>query len=308
MLNLTTSDQTTILILAVLTYSMALTLRLGLFSIAPAGYAGVGAYVTGILIVHEGWTFAPAAAAATAACGLLALAIAIPLSRVSGIYTSIATLAFVVVGTGVENTLGITGGSIGLIGIPYEDLRWLLLVTLAICVLVGLVFDLSNFGRKRDVLGHDVVLGTAIGMRVGLNRTAGIVAQGMLAGWAGAIYAVSFYVLEPNSFSFLFAIKIAAYTVVGGVTFWAGPLLGGLLMGLLSAELRNFPNWGDIAVGTVMVITIVAYPTGLSGPLRRLFRRRFRPSLRFPLSVLGASGAEQQSEAIDTHLNSKNVP
>ncbi len=271
---LTPADVTHVLILCLLTYSMAATLRVGLFSIAPAGFAGIGAYVAGLLMVKSHWPFAAALPAAALVCALGGALLSIPLARISGIYTSIATLAFVVVATGVENTLPITGGSLGLIGIRHLDLRWPLAATLAAVLGIAYWLEGSSLGRRLDVTGEDPVLATVLGIRIGLLRSLAIVASALIAGWAGAIYAASFYVVTPADFNFFFAITIAAYTVVGGVTFWCGPLLGSLFLGYLNVQLRDLANWGQVVTGAAMVVTIVLAPDGLAGPLRKRFRAR----------------------------------
>jgi branched-chain amino acid transport system permease protein len=270
------SDVAYLLITALLAYSMSISLRVGLFSIAPAGFAGLGAYVFGLCTVNEHWSSVPAAVAAVVACLLAGAILAQPLGRIRGVYTSIATLAFVVVMTDLESSLGVTGGSLGLVGIPYGDVRLAGLIGIIVVAALFYYLDHSFAGRRLDVIRHDPVVARTLGSNVALARFWTLVVSAGIAGFAGVLYAREYNFIAPTDFSFTFAIAIAASAVFGGYTHWLGPLVGSFALGLLGIYLRPYLGWSDLISGLLLAWLMVWQPMGLGGVFRHLLRYRWR--------------------------------
>jgi branched-chain amino acid transport system permease protein len=268
----TSSDVTRILILALLTYSMALPLRCGLFSIAPAAFAAIGAYVSALLTIHEILPMPLAIAAATLSCAAAGLILALPLVRVQGIYTAIVTLAFVVITTGAASSLEVTGGTLGLAGVPFADLRLVLCVALVLAIAGWVWLDHSALGRRIDVVGRDPLLASTVGVEVRTVRLAALVVSATIAGFAGALYAHSFHFIYPPNFDFYFALIIAVYVVIGGVTHWAGPILTVVVLAGVRASVPDHALWADAGAGAAMILVMVLYPDGVGGALRRHLR------------------------------------
>jgi branched-chain amino acid transport system permease protein len=276
---MTLGDQTTLLITVVMAYAMALPLRTGLFSVAPAAFASIGGYAAALFMIKQGLGFVPATLLAVVGCGVVGALLTIPLARITGLYTAIATLAVLVVTQGIISSMNITGGQNGLIGIPHGDPRWLLVLLIVISAVGWIWLDRSHTGRRLDAVGEDPILASARGIDVARFRAIALIVSAATAGAAGACYGQAFFVLTPSIFGFTFAIQIASVTVVGGATHWAGPLCGGLLIGLVNQLMSNYANWGLAIDGAIMVLVVVLFPSGLSGPLRRFFRgRRLLPA------------------------------
>jgi branched-chain amino acid transport system permease protein len=274
---MTLADSTMLLITVLLAYSMALPLRAGLFSVAPAAFAAIGAYTCGLFMTNLGTGFALGTLVAVAGCMVIGALLCAPLARITGLYTAIATLAVLVVTQGVIASMKVTGGTIGLLGIPDGDTRPFLLVLIALSLGGWVWLDRSHAGRRFDAVGADPVLASVRGISVGRARAIALTLSAGTAAAAGAAYAHAFFVLTPEVFGFSFAIQIAAVAVVGGATHAFGPLAGGLLLGLVNIAMVDYANWGLAVNGIVMVAVVVLYPQGLAGPLRRLLRdRRFR--------------------------------
>jgi branched-chain amino acid transport system permease protein len=67
--------------------------------------------------------------------------------------------------------------------------------------------------------------------------------------------------------------------VIGGIgTVW-GPVLGGLIFGIVEEELVvNFPNIHLLLYGVLLILIILFEPQGLAGLLQKLFGLFRRPS------------------------------
>jgi branched-chain amino acid transport system permease protein len=283
----TDADITKILVLVLVVYAMALPLRVGLFSLAPAAFTGIGGYVCALFVIHDKTTLVAGMVMATAACGVAGALLAVPLVRVQGVYTAVVTLAFVVIATGVETSLRVTGGSLGLVGVPHRDLRLVLYVAIGLTLAFAFWLDRSAFGRRLDLVGHDPLLAATLGINVWLVRLGVLTGSSALAGFAGALYAHSSYFIYPQSFNFYFALLIAVYVVVGGVTHWIGPLVGVVVLAGFKASIPDYGIWADVVSGLLMLVVVVVYPAGVAGALRHHLRGRVFRATR-PAPALAA--------------------
>src|SRR3972149_6789558 len=91
----------------------------GLFSIAPAAFFGVGAYVSMVVVLSLGWPYLVGLGAAVVVAAAVSGLLAFPALRVSGDYLVIASLGFQVIIFNVfMNWESITGGPAGVSRVP----------------------------------------------------------------------------------------------------------------------------------------------------------------------------------------------
>ena len=252
-----------------LAYSMALGLRAGALSVIPVGFMAVGAYGTGILTTHGIMSSWPSTVVAVIGCGLAGAALGAPLSRLRGLYAGIATLAFVTVILDVIAGLHITGGEVGLAGIPLVTKPWELEVAAVIAMAAFAWLDRSALGRRLAVIRTDPVLAGSLGMNVPVTRIIGFAASAALAGLAGSLYAHLYTFLSPASFSFNMIVTVAAYALLGGATHWTGPMIGVLVIDGIPDVLSISPTTRDILTGVVLAFVIIVAPDGVAPSIRR---------------------------------------
>ena len=267
---LTAAAQANLLVTALLVYATATTLRAGIFSVAPAGFAAIGGYSVAILTTKSHWTFLPSAAVGVLCALVVSVVIALPILRLTGVYAALATLAFLVVLGSVVTTLKVTGGSLGLYGIPAADVRPALWVALAANVAVWYWVDHSSWGRRIDVTCESPVLAASMGINVPAVRLGAMAYSALLGAIAGSLYAHTFYVISPTVFAFSLAISVAALTVIAGSGHWLTPLISTFTVGVIPLAFQGLNNWGLIIQGALMTIVVVVYPDGLAGLARRL--------------------------------------
>lgn len=270
----TSTDFASIGIAILLGYSVAISLRCGLLSVAPAAFAGIAAYAFGLLTVHHVASPLVAAVVTVVGSAVLGAVVAFPLRRIRGVYTSIATLAILVIATGLESSFTFTGGTLGLSGVPYGNALWPLLIGIVVTAGGWILLDRSQIGRRFDAAGADPLLAGVFGIRVAIIRFASILIGSVIAGFAGVSYAYSYGFVSPDAFGFELAIVATAYAVVGGTGHWAGPLIGGAVLGSLSTSIFNWGNWGQIITGALMAVAVIFFPDGLAGVLRKALRYR----------------------------------
>ncbi len=114
--------------------SIYLTLSCGLLSLANAAFMGIGAYASAIVTLQYEGSFPAALLLGTAAPAAVALLIGVPVLRLSGVYLAMATLGFGEVVRVIALNLEITGGPLGLNGIPLLTEWWHVLLALVVTV------------------------------------------------------------------------------------------------------------------------------------------------------------------------------
>ena len=106
---------------SLLALSIWLTLNCGMLAVANAAFMGIGAYTSALLTMKFGVPFPVALAGGIALPAMVAVAIGLPVIRLSGVYLAMATLAFgEVVRVFVLNTESWTGGAMGLNAILFR--------------------------------------------------------------------------------------------------------------------------------------------------------------------------------------------
>jgi ABC-type branched-subunit amino acid transport system ATPase component/ABC-type branched-subunit amino acid transport system permease subunit len=290
-MGLTQADVITVLIDIMLTYAISLTLRVGLLSIAPVAFQGVGAYGFALLTTKARLDVSTSIVLATGISLVGAILLSVPLGRVKGLYASIATLAVVVIATGIESGFSVFGGSLGLAPVPYGDVRLPLLILVVLTAAGWFWLDRSELGRRLDTVRMDTTLAATASINVGRTRSTALIVSNTLAGLVGAFWAHSFYFVSPDSFDFFAAVQISVFAIVAGSTYWAGPLIAGGGLALITAYGSNYANQTAIATGVLMVIVLVLWPEGLAGGLRRLTApwRTYRRGLRHRRAPAGAT-------------------
>jgi branched-chain amino acid transport system permease protein len=138
----------------------------GLLSLGQAAFYGIGAYTAAILATSYGVPFPISLVCAGIAAAVSSLLL-IPIVRLKGSSLAVATLGFgIIVHLVMLNEDGITGGSIGLMGIPKPFLfgfnvgseRAFYYVSLAIAALTFVALDRlrrSRFGRALIAISQD---------------------------------------------------------------------------------------------------------------------------------------------------------
>ncbi|MNC88681.1 leucine/isoleucine/valine transporter permease subunit [compost metagenome] len=108
-----------------------------------------------------------------------------------------------------------------------------------------------------------------------------------MAGSAGALYAHYIRIVDPDIFLFIYTVTMVIMVVTGGKGTLAGPIVGGLIFGLLPEILRAFdiaPELQWVLYGVLMIVVVYVLPEGIVPALGNCRRhleqaaRRLRPS------------------------------
>ena len=259
---------------ALLALSIWLTLSCGMLAMANAAFMGIGAYTSAVLTTTYGVPYPAAMAAGVVAPALAAFIIGKPTLRLSGVYLAMATLAFgEVVRIAILNFESLTGGALGLNGIPQLTEWWH--IGLAVVLVLLLLWRLrrSKVGRAFNAIKEDETAAGLMGIDVGAHKMLAFVLGAAIAGLAGTLNAHLTFFIGPNEYGFDRGVDILTMAILGGINGLTGPVLGGVILTVLPESLRAFGDFRLVVNGFILVLIVLFLPKGLCDPAR--FRQWF---------------------------------
>ena len=254
---------------ALLALSIYLTLSCGMLAIANAAFMGIGAYTSAILTMKYGLPFPLVLLSGMAVPCLTAFVIGKPTLRLSGVYLAMATLAFgEVVRIAVLNAESLTGGALGLNGIPQSTQWWH--VALALMVTLALLWRLrrSKVGRAFESIKEDETAAGLMGIDVSAYKMLAFVLGAAIAGLAGVLNAHLTFFISPAEYGFDRAVDILTMTILGGINSLTGPVVGAVILTLLPEALRSFKDFRLVVNGFILVLIVLFLPKGIWDPAR----------------------------------------
>lgn len=260
---------------AMLALSIYVTLSCGLLSLANAAFMGIGAYVASLITMQTGLPFPVALAAGGVLPALVALLIGIPTLRLSGVYLAMATLGFGEVVRVVVLNMEITGGPMGLNGVPPVTEWWHIVLLLGVTVYFLARVRRSKIGRAFEAIKEDEVAARLMGVNVAGYKLLAFVIGAAIAGVAGALNAHYTFTIGPNNYGFENAVDILTMAVFGGTSNLIGPMIGSTILSLLPEVLRHFKDFRLAANGLILILVVLYLPKGIWDPRRiRAFMQR----------------------------------
>jgi branched-chain amino acid transport system permease protein len=275
--------------------AMSLNLLLGYagqLSLGHAAFFGIGAYASSLaslgfnvmgfeLQPKPVWIAMLFGVLAAGACGWFIGRIAF---KVRGAYFVIVSISFAeVVRLVALNWVELTQGPMALNNIPPLTLAgftfwkkpenyWLVLGTALVCYVLIRRLVHSRAGRAMVALRENEPLATSVGIDVTRYLVLSAVVSAAMAGAAGALYAHYIRIVDPDVFLFIYTVTMVIMVVTGGKGTLAGPVVGGLIFGLLPETLRALaiqPEVQWIVYGVLMVLVVYFLPQGIVPALRR---------------------------------------
>ena len=276
----------------------------GFLPLGQAMFFGLAAYLSGLSLIHfkDSWLLLLLLPGAALAPGLLAWGIGLLVFRgrtLSGPFFAMITLALTLLAFQIANSWNdVTGGFNGLKNIPglpglgeFTDLYYVSAAALAVCVL-GIAW------LRRAPAG---VLWRAVAQNEQRVRFCGFAVQnvkalafglsGVLAGIGGALYAPQQNLVTPQLCGFILSADLVIWAAVGGRATLYGPVVGAVLIGILTADLRDEISYWEVILAAIFIVVVLYFRQGLMGfvepSFERLWRRRVRRTLDGPARSAG---------------------
>lgn len=249
----------------------------GQVSFGQSAFMGVGAYAGGLALVRLEIPYVVGALIAISSAALVALILGPALVRLLGDYFIIATIALVmIVYLLLLNLVNVTGGPLGLSGVPLPSLGPLeiandtqffyLVLFIDAFVLLGLLnLSQSRVGRSLIAIRDDELTARTFGTRVRYYKVVVLSISAGLAGLAGLLFGSFASYLNPVSFDYSQAVAFAIIIIIGGLGSLPGAVIGTILITLSPELLRPLGAWRLVLFGAVLALLMMFRPQGLMG-------------------------------------------
>ena len=280
----------------------------GQVSLGQAGFAGIGAYATALLMTELGlpfWLALPPAALLAAAFGYL---LSFPALRLGPVYVAMVTFGFgLVVFFVAQNWYELTNGPNGIVVPPpevfgvvlYAD-RFHIVVAIFLVVLYWLARNLvdSAYGRAFVAIRESQLAAQAMGVNLAHYKTVAFAIGAFYAGVSGSLFAVLSEFVNPDAFVFVVSILYVTMGILGGMGYLAGAAIGGLIMAVLPEVLRGAAEYKDFLTGLMLLLLLIFLPRGVMGLIERIAPRPApaREDREAAAPALGAVPAPSSSE------------
>lgn len=251
-----------------------LTGYIGLISFGHAMFFGIGAYITGLVVLHVYNSLLLALVVSVIACAVIAYVVGFLSIRLSGVYFAVITLAFAEIFYQLSLTLDdLTGGSDGL-AIP--DLQLLgfglgdttIFYYLALGAMVTLywlsVWLLDTpFGRAIIAIRESERRMAFLGYNTNKFKRRTFVISGTIAGIAGVLLTTYQSFISPSTLSWVVSGDAIVAMILGGLGTLYGAMLGAAVFIGMSEILSSYLNNWRLLFGFMILLIIIFQPRGL---------------------------------------------
>src|ERR1700737_3698560 len=230
----------------------------GLVSLGPAAFLGIGAYAHVYFVQDLGLPWVVAVALAAALSGASGVLVGLPALRMTGVYLTIATLAFALIiqeafSRWEHVTHGLKGRPVDkpvIFGVSFASDAAFYFLCLAILI-AGLWLTANILraptGRAWVAIRDSEIAAQSMGVHLARYKTLAFAYSAALMGAAGALFAHKIGFLAPDIFSVLLSIQFLLMVVVGGLGSLHGALYGAVFVAMLPvliSEVRDHaPQW-----------------------------------------------------------------
>jgi len=259
----------------------------GYVNFGPPAFFGIGAYTAVVLFKWLGAPLVVQIAAGALMGGLLGFGVGLLTLRLRGIFFAIATVAVVFIMETVMINWRYVGGATGLqllrppLTPPFDTYTRMLFVVMAVMavgsVCIARYVQDSWIGRGLRAIRDSEEAAEASGVPTLKLKLFACVISGALMGAAGAPMPMYLSFIEPAStFNLSYTISALGSAIIGGMSHWAGPIIGALLLSSLQ-QIVTVTISGEmnvLIIGVLLVFFVVVAPDGIFG----LFKRWLTPS------------------------------
>ncbi|MGH2759484.1 MAG: branched-chain amino acid ABC transporter permease, partial [Actinomycetota bacterium] len=223
---------------------------LGQISLGHQAFVGIGAFMSGFVVTELGLDFTIAVPAAALSGAAAALILGAASLRIGGLLLALVTLTY---GAVAERTIFLlrqfTGGGSGL---PAPRPTWSMSDTtyayvclgfLALVLFIDWRFVKTKAGRAVQAVRDSERVAASMGISVLKYKLLAFVLSGFLAGLAGGLLAHNIGTVQAAPFNFFLALEFVLMTVVGGLQYRSGVVVGSMFFALLDRYFGNIYDW-----------------------------------------------------------------
>ncbi len=257
-------------------------------SIGHAGFMAVGAYTSGMLTAHLGWSFWAALPCAALMAGLVGILFGLPSLKVKGFYLIMATIAahFIIIWF-ILQFRNITGGGDGL-AVPRPEIGdfvfrskasyfYLVMVIACLATFVAKNIVRTRAGRAFIAIRDNELAAEVMGVNLWAYKLLAFFIGCVFAGVAGALLVHYVAFASVDQFPFMNSVWYLGMLIVGGMGSTTGVIFGVVSLKLLDELVvivgpilanavapQAAASLGLIMRGLIIIIFLIFEPRGLA--------------------------------------------
>jgi len=270
----------------------------GQISLGHGAFFGIGAYTSSVLYVQYGLTPWLGILLGMVFAALVAIAIGIPMLRLSGHYFAIATLLIGISFQVVFQRWEFVGAASGLwiplteesswLALQFHDSKapyyYIFLAFFAVTYLLVWRLNNSKIGFRLRAVRDDYQAASSLGIDVSRYKIIAYVISAIIMAPMGSLFAQYILIVDPDRmFNLEISILVLLMTVLGGIGNIWGPLVGVAILIPISEYTRIYLGGTGGAVdlifyGLILMLICVLRPAGLISflPKHLLERKKHR--------------------------------
>lgn len=257
----------------------------GELSLGHAGFMSVGAFAGAILsaaltapIPDPTVRLILAMVVGGVAAGIMGVVVGVPVLRLQGDYLAIVTLAF---GEIIRNVINcfyisldngrlflsfndpslpgklIVNGPQGAQGITKISTFPMGFALIIFTLIVVLNLMNSRSGRAMMALRDNRIAAESVGISVTKYKLMAFVTAAVLAGMAGALYAMNYSTITAGKFKFDTSILVLVFVVLGGIGNIRGSIVAAAVLTILPELLRSFNDYRMLVYAIVLILVML---------------------------------------------------
>lgn len=247
----------------------------GQMNLGTAGIFSMGAYTSSLLATKLGLNPWFCLMAAVGMGVLIGLGLGYPSLRVSGVYLALTTIGFSeIVRILMTNLTGITGGALGVTGIPVfsilghkfqtnKEIYYLYLVIAVILIFNAYRIVHSKWGRAFLAVKDNPDAVEAGGINIASIKILAFTLAAVYATIAGSLYSHYVGFINPSAYNLEYSINYVVMLVIGGIGSVPGNVLGAIVVTLVPELLRFMENYYWLVFSIITLLFVIFMPNGI---------------------------------------------
>jgi len=250
-------------------------------SFGHAGFFGLGAYIMVALTEHARVNLFIAMAIGMLFVLLYALFVSSLVTRLSGIFFSLCSLAFgefIAIIVWSSRTLG---GDVGLHFslVPLQEMKffyYIVLIIASICIIGMYKIVNSPFSLAIRAIGDNSSRVQCIGIKVLRYRMTIFIISAFFTGIAGMLYSILHGIVHPRIASWEMVTNPLVGTLLGGAEIFSGPIIGTAIYYTIYWQVSEMTSHWEYFTGGLIIILVMFLPKGIMPSLHTLFKQKMK--------------------------------
>jgi branched-chain amino acid transport system permease protein len=250
-------------------------------SFGHAGFFGLGAYTMVALTKYTEINLFVAMAIGMLFVLVYALLVSSLVTRLSGIFFSLCSLAFgefIAIIVWSSRTLG---GDVGLHFslVSLRDMSkfyYVVLVIASVCIIAMYKIVNSPFSLAIRAIGDNASRVECIGIKVLRYRMTIFIISAAFTGIAGILYSILHGIVHPRIASWEMVTNPLVGTLLGGAEVFTGPIIGTAIYYTIYWQISEMTSYWEYFTGGLIIVLVMFLPKGIMPSFGTLFNRKVK--------------------------------